>query len=101
LTKFEERGANLVAISVDPPERSKALAERLGVTFPVLSDVDLKVVRAYGVEDGENGIAWPAIFVVGTDGAIRWRSLAETYPERPASEVVLKALTRVSSRPPH
>jgi alkyl hydroperoxide reductase subunit AhpC len=50
------------------------------------------VIRAYGVEDAENEIAWPAIFIVGRDGKVRWRSLAETYPVRPAAEVVLDAL---------
>ena len=60
----------------------------------MLSDVDLKVIRAYGVEDAENGIAWPAIFIVGMDGRVKWRSLAETYPERPAPEVVLEALAQ-------
>jgi peroxiredoxin len=84
-----------VAISVDPPERSEALAERLGVRFPLLSDVDLKVARAYGVEDGENGIAWPAVFIVGRDGTIKWRSLAEVYTARPASAVIVEALAEV------
>jgi len=77
---------------VDPLERSKALAEKLGVTFPLLSDRKREAIRAYGVEDQENGIAWPAIFIVGRDGNVRWRSLAETFKVRPTSEVVLEAL---------
>jgi peroxiredoxin len=44
------------------------------------------------VEDQENEIAWPAIFIVGRDGRVRWRSLAETFKVRPTSEVVLEAL---------
>jgi len=44
------------------------------------------------VEDPENQIAWPAIFVVARDGKVRWRSLAEVYKVRPAVEVVLEAL---------
>lgn len=87
-----------MAISVDPPERARALAERLGVTFPILSDEKLTAIRAYGVEDAENGIAWPAILIVGRDGRIAWRSLAETYRERPASKVVLDALDGISER---
>jgi peroxiredoxin len=79
---------------VDGPERSKALAERLGVRFPLLSDADLKAIRAYGVEDAENGVAWPAIFIVGADGRVRWRTLVETFRVRPAAEVVLEALAR-------
>ena len=77
---------------MDPLERSKALAEKLGVKFPLLSDPKREAIRAYGVEDQENGIAWPAIFIVGRDGKVRWRSLAETYKVRPTSEVVLEAL---------
>ena len=48
------------------------------------------------MEDQESGIAWPAIFIVGRDGKVRWRSLAETYKVRPASEVVLEALDAVA-----
>jgi glutaredoxin-dependent peroxiredoxin len=85
--------AELSAISVDTPEKSNQLAVKLGITFPLLSDVNRSAIRAYGVEDAENGIAWPAIFIVAPDGTIRWRSLAETYKERPTSEVILDALT--------
>ncbi len=83
---------------MDPPELSHALAERLGVTFPLLSDEDLSAIRAYGVEDAENGVAWPAIFIVGRDGRVAWRSLAETYRERTASRVVLEALDGIVQR---
>jgi peroxiredoxin len=80
---------------VDPPERSKALADKLGITFPLLCDTSREAIRAYGVEDEENGIAWPAIFIVGRDGSVRWRSLAETFRVRPTSAVVLEALDMV------
>ncbi len=56
--------------------------------------MDLRVIRAYGVEDAENRIAWPVIFIVGKDGHVKWRSLAETYPVRPAPEIVLEALAQ-------
>ena len=97
MEKLRARRAELVAISVDPPETSKALMAKLGVTFPLLSDVDRSTIRAYGVEDEENRIAWPAIFIVAPDGTIRWRDLAETYKERPTSEVILQALAELVS----
>lgn len=83
---------------MDEPQRSGALAAKLGLRFPLLSDVDLSVIRAYGVEDAENGIAWPAIFVVGRDGRVAWRSLAETYPVRAVPEDVLRALAAAGRR---
>lgn len=80
---------------MDPQEKSNQLVAAQGITFPLLSDRDRSTIRAYGVEDAENGIAWPAIFIVAPDGTIRWRSLADTYKERPTSEVILEALTAV------
>jgi len=90
--KFESHGAQVVAISVDPPEKTRELATKQGLTFPLLSDPSLGAIRAYGVEDVENGIAWPAIFIVSREGTIRWRSLVETFTVRPTSDVVLDAL---------
>jgi len=92
LDKFHRRGASVVAVSVDSPSDSAALAAERGFTFPLLSDRRLSTMRAYGVEDADNGIAWPAIFIVGRDGRIAWRSLSETYKARAAPEEILRAL---------
>lgn len=81
-----------MAISVDPKETSAALAKKLGVTFPLLSDEARTAIRAYGVEDAENGIAWPAIFVVGEDGKIAWRQISQTYKLRALPRQILDAL---------
>jgi len=81
-----------VTISVDQPDKSLALAERLEITLTMLSDTDLTVINAYWVKDAELDIAWPSIFLVGQEGKILWRSLAEHYKERPAPEVVLEAI---------
>ena len=51
-----------------------------------------KTTRAYGVEDAENSVAWPAIFVIAPDGKIAWRSLAQTYKVRAGVDEILKAL---------
>jgi len=83
-----------VAISVDPPATSAELAKKLGVTFPLLSDESLATIRAFGVEDMENGISWPAIFVVDKNGKILWRSLAQTYKIRAMPKQILEALPK-------
>ena len=82
-------------MSVDPPPTSAELAGKLGLTFPLLADEKRETVRAYGVEDGENGVAWPALFVIAPDGRIAWRSLSETYKERAAPAEILRALDRL------
>lgn len=77
---------------MDPAGDTAALAEKLGLTYRLISDPELAAIRAWGVEDEENGIAWPAIFVVGKDGKIAWRSLSETYKVRPEPSEILEAL---------
>jgi peroxiredoxin len=86
--------ARTAAISVDPPATSVELAKKLGVTFPLLSDESRATIRAFGVEDVENGISWPAIFVVDKQGRIVWRSLAQTYKIRAMPGQILDALPK-------
>jgi peroxiredoxin len=83
-----------VAISVDSPATSAQLAKKLGVTFPLLSDESRAAIRAFGVEDAENSISWPAIFIVDKNGKIAWRSLSETYKIRALPKQILDALPK-------
>ncbi len=85
-----------MAISVDSVATNRHLAEGLGLAFPILADPDRGVARAYGVEDAENAIAWPAIFVVDRDGTIAWRWLADTYRERIPTAELLRAVDALS-----
>jgi peroxiredoxin Q/BCP len=81
----------VAGISVDPLEDSRALVKDLGLSFPLLSDPDLTVIRAYGVADESNGIAWPSEVLVDPGGAIRWRQGAQSVGTRPSAEDVLRA----------
>ncbi len=79
----------LAAVSVDAPERSRALAEQLGLPFPLLCDTAREVVQAYGLFNREEkgGIAYPATLVLDRDRTVRFRSL-----DRLASRVDLDGL---------
>ena len=92
MPELEKKNAVLVAIVVDDVKKNRALAEKQKLGFPILSDTKRTVTKAYGIHDEPNDIAWPAIFILDGDRKVRWRSLAETYPVRPAAQVVLDAL---------
>lgn len=57
-----------------------------------MSDPKASALKAFGVFDTETEIAWPSIFVVGRDGKIVHRWLADTFSERVVTADVLKAL---------
>jgi peroxiredoxin len=68
---FEEAGARLLAVSADTPESHRAFVEKLGgLPFPLASDVDLSLARAYGVVDDDNKRSRRAVFVIDRDGAV-------------------------------
>ena len=55
--------------SVDTPETNRRFATALGLDYPILSDPDRTVARAYGVI-GKAGFPSRWTFYVGTDGRI-------------------------------
>ncbi len=84
-----------MAISVDPPEASRNLAQQQGYTFPILSDPNVEAIRRYDLVhagQGESGqdIARPAEFLIDSSGTVRWVNLTENYWVRARPEQVLE-----------
>ncbi len=85
-----------MAISVDTPEESRALCQKAGYTFTLLSDPNLEATKRYDLVhegQGENGrgIARPAEFLIDSSGVVRWRMLTENYWVRARPEQILEA----------
>jgi peroxiredoxin Q/BCP len=56
--------------SVDPPEKNKEFAKSVGADYPILSDPDGKVARAYGVTGPVQKFASRWTFYIDPDGKI-------------------------------
>ena len=102
LPEFEARGVRVVGISVDPPDINQQQSQKLGYTFPLLSDPNAKVIRRYDVLHpgaGPKGadIARPAEFILDSNGVVRWVNLTENIAVRARPEQVLEALNQLSS----
>lgn len=89
----------MLAISVDPPEDSRPIVESYGLTFPLLSDPDLRVIDAYGLRHPDGGldgdIARPAVFVLDREGRIAWRDLTDNWRVRVRPERLLDELRAI------
>jgi peroxiredoxin len=70
--------------------------EETGLPFDVLIDERRDVLRAYGVWHRLGLDAWniarPAVFLIDTDGRIRYSFVAEHQREFPTQEEILAAL---------
>lgn len=94
--KIKAAGAEVIAISVDRPEKSSELSKKLKLGFPLLSDVDHKVIDAYGLFNAEGKISKPATYVLDTKGVVRWSFFEEDYKIRPLDEVILEELRKIN-----
>ena len=67
LPEFREEEANLVAISIEPADKSLAVAQKNKLNFDVLSDPNLDVARKFGIVYEMPKVTNDAILEVGFD----------------------------------
>ncbi len=90
LGKFSDLNTEVLGISVDSRHSSDAFAAHLHLEFPLLSDFDKKVTKAYDVLR-EGGFAERALFVIDKTGQIVYahiNAIGEVPDNAPAFEVL-------------
>ncbi len=80
LPLFDEVGAQVVAVSPDPPELTRQRPQKAGLT--ILSDPGNKVAEVYGVFKPTNderigNIRRHGTFIIDRDGIIRWANIGD------------------------
>ena len=88
--EIRKAGAGVLAISVDPPNRSEALRQHLSLPFPILCDTERRVVQDWDIYNAreKGGIAKPAIFLIDADRRVRYSEVDTVSKRVPASEIV-------------
>lgn len=77
MAKLEASDTEVLGISIDSPAANAAFAKQLGLTFPLLSDMNRNVLTTYGilkkydVKGGEYEWADRTTFVVDKNGVIQ------------------------------
>ena len=76
------------------------MRDKLQLDFPILCDVERRVVRSYGLvsTNGAHGtgeVAIPAHLLLARDGTILWRFAAGRITERPDPAEVLAQVRRL------
>lgn len=80
LPKYESLDTQVLGVSVDVIGALEAFAEKLGLTYPLLSDFSRDTVKKYGVMyDDPNSayfrMAQRAYFVIDKQGIIRYKQI--------------------------
>jgi peroxiredoxin Q/BCP len=97
IARFDDLGAQVLAISPQSVESHEAFAAKYGLAFPLLADTAKEVAGRYGTL-GPLGFPRRSVFVVDAGGTVRYahRSLAGlTF--RPTDELVAAVRTASQS----
>ena len=100
-TKLNSINSQVVGISVDSLFTLKVFAQTYNIQFPLLSDFNKKVSRAYGVLHqawvafGYKGVSKRAAFVIDGKGILRYRWSTEAPSNEPPYEEILSALGKL------
>jgi peroxiredoxin len=83
-------GASVAAVAVDSTTQSEALRAQLSLPFPILCDIERRVVREYNLLNAQErgGIAKPSVFVIDPGLRIRYEAVDRVGTRVPASEVL-------------
>ncbi len=95
-SKLSESGTVVIGISVDSPWANAEFARKYSIDFPLLSDIDRKVIQSYGASFvGLGGIegyvsANRVVFIVDSEGVIQYRWEAENPGVEPNYDEILQ-----------
>jgi peroxiredoxin len=100
LPKFESRNAQVVGISTDFQPANAAWAEKMGVTFPLVSDMERKTLDAYGfLETNPSSRLFRyskrAYVIIDTKGTVRYKKILETSRELVSNDELLAELDKI------
>jgi peroxiredoxin len=97
---FNSFKALVFGISTDTPFTLKKFKEDQQLNFDLLSDYNKEVCRAYGVFREEfildmKGVAERAVFIIGSDGTIKYREVLENPGNMPDFAAAKRALETI------
>lgn len=105
--KFKELNCDIFAISTDTLKGAKKIKEKTHTPFHVLIDEDNKVIQSYEVATEKREFkdipalfagkkagtyAIPSVFIIDTDGIIRYSYIGKSFTDRPFNEDIIQVL---------
>lgn len=82
---LKEQGIQLLAISPDPAVDSQELAAKFDQPYVFVTDQDLSIANAYGVQRDES-IPHPAVVLINAQGKVVWFFAGEDHRQRPSAD---------------
>ncbi|MCB0560861.1 MAG: redoxin domain-containing protein [Lewinellaceae bacterium] len=100
IADYNSTDASVLAISVDSPQTLAKFKAELGLNFPLLSDFNKEVSRAYGAlyeqfVMGMRGVSKRAAFVIDKNRAIQYAEVLDNAGNLPDFAAVKETLSKL------
>ena len=102
MSRLIDLNAQVIGISVNDPFTNKVFAEKNRLNFPILSDYNREVIKAYGLElpdfAGLKGysVAKRSIFILDEVGTVRYVWISDNPTIEPNYEKLKEALEQIA-----
>jgi peroxiredoxin Q/BCP len=91
--RFTALGAEVLAISAEPPQRAESYLRSHPLPYPTLIDADHTVFDAYDVTSRLISLGQrPGLFVIDAEGIVRFEEVGAQQYNIPPDEKVLEVL---------
>lgn len=100
--EIRSAGADLVAVSVDPPAKSEEVRRQLHLPFAILSDQNKRVIQDWDIyyPRERGGIAKPSVFIIDRNRTVLFASVDRTNSRVPTADIVRILQTREAAPAP-
>jgi peroxiredoxin Q/BCP len=79
LPELAAAGAAVFAVSIDPPEQARRVVEQYRLSFPILSDPRMEIIRPYGMKGDGMEMADLGYVVIDRVGRIQVRRIDREF----------------------
>jgi peroxiredoxin len=98
-SRLTDQGATILTINAQDLEDTADFVARNPAPFPMLSDSDRAIMKAYDVHNALSfegfNIAHPAVFLIDPAGIVRWRYVGSNQLEWPQTSIVAEKLAEL------
>lgn len=79
VNELTAEGAAVLAVSIDKPDQARKIVREFKLSFPVLSDPEMQVIRPYGMKGERMEMADLGYVVIDREGRIRARRIDREF----------------------
>jgi peroxiredoxin len=103
LSKLSENKIQIIAVSYDSVEVLKKFSNNKKLEFPLLSDPESELIKAFGLLNPDakgktQGIPYPGTIILDSKGVIQAKLFFDGYRDRHTSTDILESVARLEGK---